>query len=132
MGQIPGWLRTFACEHAHSTDREALTPVAPPRTQKTRKTPTPTKMKTPARCLGRTAARTSKTTFGKLRAACYARDARVTRPCRIRMASHTTMRPASTSAIAGTSIATTSAEQATCNGWHRAVQHRGGALEASE
>lgn len=61
MGQIPGRLRTFACEHAHSTDREALTPVAAPRTQKTRKTPAPPKMKTPARCLDRTAARTPQT-----------------------------------------------------------------------
>jgi hypothetical protein len=38
MGQIPGRLRTFACKHAHSTDREALTPVAAPRTQKSRRT----------------------------------------------------------------------------------------------
>jgi hypothetical protein len=49
MGQIPGRIRTFAGEHTLSTDREALTPVAAPRTQKTKKTPTPPKMKTPAR-----------------------------------------------------------------------------------
>src|SRR5580704_887989 len=46
---------------AHGADREALTPVAAPRRQKMRKTPTPPKMKAPARCLGRTAARTPQT-----------------------------------------------------------------------
>jgi hypothetical protein len=116
---------------AHGTDREALTPVAAPRRIKRRKTPTPPKMKAPARCFGMTAARTPPTAMkappapdqgaAALLAVSKAASLRIvdgvrtptaelrgTRPCRSRMASHTTMRPANTSAIAGTSITTTS------------------------
>src|ERR1700722_14784328 len=49
------------CPRAHGTDRAALTPVAAPRRQKTRKTPTPPKTQAPNRCLGKTAARTPPT-----------------------------------------------------------------------
>lgn len=115
----------------HGTDREALTPVTAPSRQQTRKTPTPPKTKAPNTCLGRTAARTPQTAktappaavmgaaallavskAASLRIVDGVRtptaESRATRPCHIRTASHKTMTPASTSTIAGMSIAATS------------------------
>jgi len=106
-------------------------PIAAPRRIKRRKTPTPPKMKPPARCLGMAAARTppiamaappaadkgAAALLAVLKAASLrivdgvrtpTAEPRGTRPCHSRMASHITMRPARASAVAGTSITTTS------------------------
>jgi hypothetical protein len=124
----------------HGTDLVALTPTDAPMRHKTRKTPTPPKTNTPVRCRGKTAARTpqaARTTppapaqgaaallavskASSLRIVDGVRtptgDPRRIRPCRNRTAAHTTIRPASTSAIAGTSNGTTSTGQATYDGW---------------